>query len=130
MGGYLIWSTRVMLGIVLLVSVIAKLRGRREFADFTSWLDQLAVVPRHLVRPAAVTMAAAEATAAALLAFPGTAAAGLAATAAVVAVFAASMALISRRGITAPCRCFGVSTRPMGPAHLVRDIVLALLVVG
>jgi len=29
-----------------------------------------------------------------------------------------------RRGNTAPCRCFGASSTPLGPRHLVRNALL------
>jgi hypothetical protein len=44
---------------------------------------------------------------------------------------AAAIGLLLRRGEPAPCHCFGVQDAPLGPAHLVRNLVLlAFAVVG
>ena len=69
-------------------------------------------------------MVTAEAASLTLLVLPATAALGLAAAGCVVAFFAGATGWLIRRGITVPCQCFGTSTKPMGAAELVRNLLL------
>jgi hypothetical protein len=127
MSGQAVLTVRVMLALVLLVSVISKTRGRSAFAVFRHWVGELRVVPERLSATVAATLTAGEAVALALLVVPATAVAGLALTAAIMLVFAAAIAVIIRRGVSVPCRCFGGSSRPMGRLEIARNLVLALL---
>jgi methylamine utilization protein MauE len=125
MTGYLLVSARGLVAAVLLVSAGSKLRGRAAFAGFGAWLGQLTVVPANRVTPVAALVAAAEAVAVPLLAIPATAIPGLALAAGLMAAFAAAIGVVTRRGVSVPCRCFGVSARPLGAAHVTRNILLA-----
>jgi len=125
MTGYLLVSARALLGAVLLVSAGSKTRGRAAFAGFAAWLGQLTVVPANRIKPVAVLVVAAEAVAVPLLAIPATAILGLALAAGLMVMFAAAIGAVTRRGVSVPCRCFGVSARPLGAAHVTRNILLA-----
>jgi methylamine utilization protein MauE len=55
--------------------------------------------------------------------------AGFAGAAVLLAVFTVAIGLLLRRGDRRPCHCFGVTDIPLGPAHLVRNLVLLALAV-
>lgn len=128
MGGYLILFARSLLGLVMLVSGVAKLRGRREFADFADWLRALALLPDRLVTGTAAAIAAWEGATVVLVAFPATASPGLVMAAVLVLTFAATMIWLARRGVRTSCRCFGAAPgRPLGRAQIVRNFALGLV---
>jgi len=67
----------------------------------------------------------------ALLAIPATAPAGFAGAAVLLGAFTGSIVTTLRRGTRASCRCFGASSRPLGPAHAARGAcLLAVAAVG
>jgi hypothetical protein len=59
-----------------------------------------------------------------LLLVPATATAGTMAALVMTAGFTAVVGLALRRGDQAPCHCFGASARPLGPQHLLRNVIL------
>lgn len=136
--GYVVVGCQCLIGVVFLVSAVSKLRSRATLEGFGASLRQLRVLPGRAVGPVAMLVAAGEATVAALLVVPLalTAVGGSAApTTALVAVgFAGALGLLvafsavilaaMRRGIRAPCRCFGTSSSPLGGRHVLRNIVL------
>lgn len=89
----------------------------------------MAVVPQRTVRPVAVASVAAEAAAVVLLATPArwSGAAGFVLAAGLLAVFGWAVVRSVRAGNTAPCRCFGASSTPLGMRHVVRNGVLVLV---
>ena len=129
------------------MSAAAKLRSGRAYRDFRSGLAAMALVGRPLTGPVAATLAAAEAVVAALcataliMAFlprpgapsgPALTGAALAGAAALATVLTAGVAVAVRRGVTAPCACFGSGGRsPLSGVHLTRNAaLLAILVAG
>ncbi|MEU8197286.1 MauE/DoxX family redox-associated membrane protein [Microbispora amethystogenes] len=114
---------RLLTGIVFLASAVSKLRGRAAYEEFTAATRALA--PRLPARPAAALVAAAEAAVAPLLAWRPTALAGFCVALGLLAAFTVAMAAALRRRRRVLCRCFGASTVPVGPGHLVRNAVLA-----
>ncbi|MCX5207774.1 methylamine utilization protein MauE [Kitasatospora sp. NBC_00240] len=134
---------RVGQGCLLLVftlSVYGKVRGRRDFAEFTASVRALVPLfgrsrPPAASAPAvpvlAVSVVAAEATVVAALAVPGTAPAGFALAAALLAPFTLLALAAARRRSDTPCRCFGRSTTPLGAVHAVRNAgLLAVAAAG
>lgn len=126
---YLIVGARALLGLVFLVSVGGKIAGGGRgaaFAAFVAYVRSLRVVPPVLVRPVALTVTAGEAAVCVLVAAPvrGAATAGFLVAAALLTAFTVGIAKAVRRGVTAPCRCFGASSTPLGTPHLVRNAVL------
>jgi hypothetical protein len=144
------------------ISATAKLRSRRAFRDFRAGLAATALVSRPLTGPVAAALAAAEVAVAGLcataltmtfLSRPGAPAgtflagtflagtvltgtvltgAALASAAALTAVLTAGVAVAVRRGVTAPCACFGSRGRaPLSGVHLTRNAcLLTVLVAG
>jgi hypothetical protein len=134
------------------ISAAAKLRSRRAFHDFRAGLAATTLVSRPLTGPVACALAGAETAVAGLcvtaltMAFvsrpgapAGTFMAGtvltsgaLASAAALTAVLTAGIAVAVRRGVAAPCACFGSRGRvPLSGVHLTRNAcLLAVLAAG
>ncbi|WP_370417583.1 MauE/DoxX family redox-associated membrane protein [Streptomyces sp. QH1-20] len=131
--GYVALGIRALLGAVFLASSIGKVTGRGAFGRFVSSVGDMRVVPRHRARAVARTVVCAEFVVwpALMAPVPAVAVAGFAVAAGLLVAFAAGIALSTRRGARTPCRCFGVSASPLGPRHIVRNLVLtALAVIG
>jgi uncharacterized membrane protein YphA (DoxX/SURF4 family) len=115
---------RLVLAAVFIVAAVGKARdqagARRSLESFG--------VPRALAPAGAAALPVAElAVAVALIPVATAWWAGLAALALLVA-FTAALAIGLLRGVEAECHCFGaVSSRPVGPATLVRNLVLVAL---
>jgi len=119
---------RAALIVVFGLAVAGKLRGRASWDAFVVSLAALGVPSSWPAAPAAAAIVGLEAVAVLLLvAVP---APGLALAAGLLAVFTAALGLALRRGVRTPCRCFGASERPLGPAHLARNGILLALAVG
>ncbi|MFG1612176.1 MauE/DoxX family redox-associated membrane protein [Nonomuraea wenchangensis] len=128
---YLALTARCALGLVFLVAVIGKVRGRAAYEAFRRSVPELVPLPRgaaSAVLPALVV--AAECAVVVLLAVKSTAAAGLALAAAVLLAFTAGIGRALRAGVRASCRCFGMTPSPLGRLHLVRNLALAALAVA
>jgi hypothetical protein len=126
--GYVVLGLRCLVGLVFVASVVGKLRGRESYARFVVTAGQLGsgwVTTRVPVRVLSGGVIAAEAATVVLLVLPATARAGFVLAALLAVAFAAAILTALRRGDRAPCNCFGVSTRPVGRVHLVRNAVLA-----
>ena len=123
---YVAFGFRALLGVVFLVAVISKLSGRRAFAEFKQSVDSMRLVPSFLGTQAAVATVICEALITVLLAVPHRTAglAGFSLAAVLLAVFAVGITFSVRRGNTAPCRCFGRSSTPLGRLHVWRNIFL------
>ncbi|MEV5824730.1 MauE/DoxX family redox-associated membrane protein [Spirillospora sp. NPDC052242] len=120
---YVALAARCVLGLVLLVAVLGKIRSRKAFREFRLSVPGLAPgLPATATAAAAV---AAESAAVVLLAIGRTAPAGLALAGAVLLVFAAAIHRALRAGRAAACRCFGTRAVPVGRTHIVRDLALA-----
>jgi hypothetical protein len=119
-------ASRILIALVFAVSAISKLRGASAFRSFESATGAMGV-PARLVRPAAVTVVAAEVAAALLVALPPGGLVGLSVTVGLLIAFSVGIALALRRGSRASCACFGSSTSPIGRRHLVRNGLLLLV---
>ncbi|WP_412543950.1 hypothetical protein R8Z50_16050 [Longispora sp. K20-0274] len=120
---YVAIGARALVGLVLLVSVVGKLRGRADYARFVATVPAFGV-PRGWSAGVAAVVATVEVLAVLLLAVPATVpAGGLLAGALFVALTAGVWRAVSRR-TGAVCRCFGPRTAPLGYRHVVRNAVL------
>ncbi|MDQ1741949.1 MAG: hypothetical protein QOE23_288 [Pseudonocardiales bacterium] len=125
---YLELTCRVLLGVVFAVSVTGKLRDAAAFTDATRRLLPMRWASRD--RVIANSVGAVEFIVVALLAYPGTSRLGFALAAILLIAFSVAIRAALRRGVHAPCRCFGASDTPLGRRHLVRNgllLVIALL---
>jgi uncharacterized membrane protein YphA (DoxX/SURF4 family) len=115
---------RLVLAAVFLVAAVGKVRDqagtRRSLESFG--------VPRTIAPAAAMVLPVAELAIAVALVPVATAwAAGIAALVLLVA-FTAALAIGLLRGVEAECHCFGaVSSRPVGPGTLARNLLLVAL---
>jgi Methylamine utilisation protein MauE len=116
-----------LIGWVFLVSAISKLR---HFGEFTRSLPALAPVRAGQVRPLAMTVVATEAAVPVLLLFPAAVFYGFALAGALLAAFTTAIVIALKRGRRAPCQCFGASSTPLGPSHLVRNAILLISVLA
>ncbi|TDD21524.1 MauE/DoxX family redox-associated membrane protein [Nonomuraea diastatica] len=119
----LLVACQVLLGVVFAVSAFTKLRSGAAVRSFAA---SLTMVPESLRLPAAGAVAAGEAVTAVLMLIPQ---AGLALSAILLAGFTLVIMVSIRKGVRAPCRCFGFSATPLGRVHLVRNALLLLVVV-
>ena len=115
---------------VLLVSLISKLRSRAAFREFADALAALRVIPRRWALPLARLSVAAEAAVFGALVWPGGTVAGLAGGTVLFAGFTAGLAVAVRRGATVGCHCFGATSAPVAPRHLVRSGFLSVASFG
>ncbi|WP_431932894.1 MauE/DoxX family redox-associated membrane protein [Nonomuraea jabiensis] len=116
-------ASQVLLTTVFVVSAYSKLRSRAALRSFAATLRSLPGPARF---PAAMATVVMELVAAAtLIVLPQ---AGLAVGGMLLIAFSAWIAVSLRRGRREPCRCFGASTTPLGPVHLVRNGLLLLVV--
>ncbi|GAA3113374.1 MauE/DoxX family redox-associated membrane protein [Nonomuraea salmonea] len=126
---YVALAARCTLGIVFLVAVAGKVRGRAAFEAFRRSVPALVPLPRGRVPaalPAALpaTVVALEAATVLLLTTEFTAPAGLALAGAVLLAFSLGIRHALRAGSRASCNCFGASSAPLGRRHLVRNLAL------
>ncbi|NUT53325.1 MAG: hypothetical protein HOV94_39475 [Saccharothrix sp.] len=126
---YLAIGLRCLIGVVFLVSSVSKVAGRGSFSAFVSSVGDLRLLPQALVKPVASLVLAAELAVCVLLAVPPVfaAASGLLVAGLLSVIFAIAIAVSTRRGVSAACRCFGASTVPLGPLHVVRNLALAVV---
>lgn len=129
---------------VFIVSAAAKLHDRQAYRSFRAGLGETVLVPAKLLPLATALLSVAEGVIAvalvAAVVLTAVSAAGavpvgviaLAAAAALTVVLAAGIAVVIRRGTRARCACFGAGPgRPLGWAHLIRDLgLLAALGAG
>ncbi|ONI76827.1 hypothetical protein BWI15_04625 [Kribbella sp. ALI-6-A] len=120
---YLQFGCQVLLGGVFAVSAGSKLYSRTAFAEFAAATARLSGAGAGRARQLAVAVVAAEI--AIVLALIVHALWGFALGIGLLAVFSAAIVRSLRKGQRASCRCFGASNSPLGPQHVVRNIVLA-----
>ncbi|GAA3123678.1 MauE/DoxX family redox-associated membrane protein [Streptosporangium carneum] len=121
---YVLIACGALLAAVFGVSAVGKLRGGAAFASFSGSLVRLRLLPRAWAGAAAALVVTAEGLVPPLLAFPATRMAGFCLAAGLMTAFCVGIELSVRRGASAPCRCFGVSSSPLGRRHLIRNSVL------
>ncbi|MFG1711057.1 MauE/DoxX family redox-associated membrane protein [Nonomuraea sp. M3C6] len=122
---YVSISARYLLAVVFLIAVSGKLRSGKAFQAFTTSISELDVLPRRWTRRVATIVVAGEAMMPILLlAHLRTALIGLILSGTMLSAFSVAITLSLRKGIKASCRCFGASSRRLGRAHLVRNLIL------
>ena len=126
---YLAVGCRAAIAVVFALAVAGKTLGSGSFADFRRSLVRMGAVSERLAAPVARATVTAEALTLVLVVIPlrVTAVAGCALAALLTTAFSSAILRSLHRGNRAPCRCFGRSSTPLGPRHLVRNAVLLLL---
>lgn len=115
-------TVTILLGVVFTVSGVSKLH---DLPAFQRSLQALELVEPHRARPVALLVGVAEITVPLLLIF----ARPLGLVLAVVQLAALTVVVLRtvRRGVTAPCGCFGRTSRPMTIVHAWRNVALLAL---
>lgn len=122
---------RCLLAVVFVLSVSGKVRSRTGFEGFVGSVGTLVPRWRSRRRSIAACVVAVETVIVVLLAVPATARVGAALAAVVLLGFTTAILAALRRGSMASCRCFGVSTVPLGWRHVVRNgLLLAAVAVA
>lgn len=123
---YLAIGCRVLIGVVLAVAVVGKLRGAAAFADFVGSIRQMGVLPAALAGPGAIVVVAAELTIVVVLSVPAREAGvvGFGLAAGLLTALTAGIAMSLARGNREPCRCFGRSQTPLSGRHVGRNLSL------
>lgn len=119
MARYALVCCQFLFGAVFAVSLISKIRSRRSYADFVATVPRLA--PWAPARLAAPLVIAGEAAVVGLVVLPVTAPAGFAVAGLLLTAFTIAIATTVRRRQAVTCQCFGATSTPVGPAHLVRN---------
>ncbi|MEU6715798.1 MauE/DoxX family redox-associated membrane protein [Nonomuraea sp. NPDC046802] len=129
---YFAFGCRCLLGLMFVVSAAGKIGSRAAFQEFRTTVELMLGGRRGAAGPAAAAVVACEATVSVLLASPATARAGLALAAVLLATFCVAIAIALRRGVNAPCRCFGGSSpsQPLRARHIARNLALTVLAIG
>jgi hypothetical protein len=111
----------VLLAVVFATASLSKLR---DFPGFLRSVPALAPVRPRWVAPLAVGVVAAELAVSVLVLVPGTATYGFVLAGALLLAFAGAIGVALRRGQRSSCRCFGVSSAPLHPGHVARNLML------
>ena len=113
---------RAALLVVFALAIAGKMRGRASWEAFVQTVGAFGLPSSWPRAPAAAAIVGMEAAATAcLIAAPSL---GYALSLGLLAIFTAVLGLALRRGQRTPCRCFGASERPIGPAHVARNVAL------
>ncbi|WP_433467072.1 MauE/DoxX family redox-associated membrane protein [Spirillospora sp. CA-128828] len=107
-----------LIGLVFAVSAVSKFR---DFDGFARSVPALVPAWAGHARLLAITTTVLESLVPPLLIAQPMAPYGFGLAAALLAVFGTAIAASIRRGRRATCRCFGPSSVPLGPRHLVRN---------
>jgi len=121
---YLLPVCQGLLVVVFFASAASKLRGGQALRAFATSLTEMGLVRHTHERLVAAAIAGAEAVVVLLLVIPFTRDAGFAGAAVLLVVLSAGVARVLARGTARPCRCFGASSVPLSPRHLIRNILL------
>jgi hypothetical protein len=113
----------MLIGTVFAVSATSKVAGPAAWQAFRSWLSRVPL-PLTGTVTVPVALAAGEIAVVPLVAIPITATAGMAVAAALCLALTVGLAVAVRRGMSEPCRCFGVSSQPLGDGQVWRNAVL------
>lgn len=109
---------------VFLVSLVAKLRGPRAYTEFVEATAALLAARTRSARPLALITVLVECEVVVSLIVPGLVRVGFVIAAALLGCFSVALAAVVRRGTRTPCRCFGATGTPVGPHHVVRNLLL------
>jgi hypothetical protein len=117
---------RLLIATMFVVAVAGKVAPRSAFPAFARSLGQMGVLPQAAVMPVARAVVAGEAVTVVSLLIPVPAAGAVGFVMAIVllAGFITGITVSLRRGNRTPCRCFGATTTPLGPLHIVRSVLL------
>lgn len=123
-------ALRTMAGVVFLAAALSKCRSRTAFAEFRYSVAEIVPAVAGLATPVAMGVVATEWAVVVLLAVPPMAVVGFGLAAVSLTSFSIAIIGALRRQVSVACRCFGSSTRPLGRIQLLRNAILATVVLG
>ncbi|MEU8892045.1 MauE/DoxX family redox-associated membrane protein [Streptomyces sp. NPDC048442] len=124
---YVVLACRVLVGFVFVASAASKLLSVASFRSFVTATRDMAV-PAQLAPAVAVGVVAGEVAAVVLVVLWPGGVAGLVVAGVLLVGFTAGIAGVLLRGKDQSCNCFGSTTAPIGPRHLVRNAALLAVV--
>ncbi|MFF0743671.1 MauE/DoxX family redox-associated membrane protein [Streptomyces sp. NPDC004111] len=120
-------ACRVLIGCVFVASAASKLLSAASFRSFVTATRDMAV-PAALAPAVAVGVVAGECASVLLLVLWPGGVAGLIVAGVLLVGFTAGIAGVLLRGKDQSCNCFGSTTAPIGPRHVVRNAALLAVV--
>jgi len=128
-AAYALAGCQAVVGVAFVRAAASKVTGRRSFGEFHRWLVMAVRLPPRAARPVAAAVVAAEAATAVAMVVPAAVGAGFAAGTLLLTVFTVAVAVMWRRRVRVPCRCFGAGRHPPGRTQLARNTALLLTAV-
>lgn len=125
---YLLLTCRCTVYVVFVAAVAGKLRSRAAFDAFARSVHRLVTSRPRVSTALSGGTVLAETAVVVLTAIPRTVPVGLALAGLMLLVFCAGIVVSMRSGASVPCRCFGATSAPLGPRHLVRNAALLSVV--
>lgn len=126
-AAYALAGCQALVAVTFARAAVTKVTGREAFGEFRRWLVVGVRLPPPAARPVAVTVVAVEAATAVAMTVPAAVPAGFAAATLLLAVFTAAVAVMWRRRVRVPCRCFGAGRHPPGRIQVGRNAALLLV---
>ncbi|CAM5572877.1 methylamine utilization protein MauE [Streptomyces spiroverticillatus] len=124
---YVVLACRVLVAMVFVASAASKLLSAASFRSFVTATRDMAV-PAPLAPAVAVGVVAGEIGSVALLVLWPGGVAGFVVAGVLLVAFTAGIAGVLLRGKDQSCNCFGSTTAPIGPRHVVRNVALLTVV--
>ncbi len=121
---YVTLACRFTVGIVFLIALLGKVRGRRAFWEFTGSVREMALLAHPWDTAVSAGAVLAEAAIVVLLTVAQTVPVGFMLAGAVLLAFSGAITRAVRAGSQTACRCFGAVSAPLGSRHLVRNASL------
>ena len=121
---YLSLACRCAIAIIFVTSAASKLTGPGSFPAFVRAVRRMKVVPWPLIKATAIIVVSTEILIALLLIIPLsiTGLVGFAIALGLLTAFTYGIIGTVRRKDQTPCRCFGKSSVPLGPRHIIRNV--------
>ncbi|MFI9592703.1 MauE/DoxX family redox-associated membrane protein [Nonomuraea sp. NPDC052265] len=119
-------ACRLLLLTVFALALASKVIGRTAWTEFVESVRAMRVVGNGATTTVAVATAAAEGLVVVLAAtpLPWAGPSAFVVAAGLMICLTAAVVMVVRRGVATPCRCFGGSSTPLGPQHVVRNVLL------
>ncbi|MCX5202365.1 methylamine utilization protein MauE [Streptomyces sp. NBC_00237] len=124
---YVVLACRVLVGTMFVASAASKLLSAASFRSFVTATRDMGV-PAAIAPGVAVGVVAGECASAVLLALWPGGVAGFVVAGVLLVGFTAGIAGVLLRGKDQSCNCFGSTTAPIGPRHVVRNAALLAVV--
>jgi hypothetical protein len=130
MAFVLLVASQVCIALLFALAVRSKVWTRDAFRSYVASVRDFQVVPPDRAPAAALVVLAAEASSVVLTVWPGRARIGLVLATSLLGGLTLLAAIAVRRRLSAPCRCFGSSSRRIDARHVVRNALATAIAAG